>query len=123
MRRRLVGASLAAVLLLSGCYTISYKGDRPGLGSEQSEWDNYFLWGLVGEAKVDLRQVCPRGVSSWKSQQTFVQGLIGIVTLGIYVPRSVIVECGSGTAMELRLDPWNGGNLSGLHAVADRGGR
>jgi len=121
MRRRLVGSGLAAALLLSGCYTISYNGNRSAGGSEQSEWDNYFLWGLVGETNVDLQQVCPKGVASWKSQQTFVQGLIGIVTIGIYVPRSVIVQCGSGTAMELRLDPWTGDRVAAL--LPPEGGR
>jgi len=105
MRGRLVGGWLAAALL-AGCYTISYKGSAGA--SERSEWDNYFLWGLVGEANVDLQQMCPEGVAKWKSQQTFVQGLLGVVTLGIYVPRSVIAECGGGKAMNFQLDPWSG---------------
>ena len=108
MRRGWAGGLLAAMLLLTGCYTISYKGNRSGSGVEKDEWGNYFLWGLVGETNVNLATMCPSGVARWKSQQTFVQGLIGIVTLGIYIPRSVMVECASGTALEIQLDPWNG---------------
>lgn len=118
-----MGSCLSLGLLLTGCYTISYKGDRAGAGAEKSEWNNYFLWGLVGEANVDLQQVCPGGVSSWKSQQTFVQGLIGIVTLGIYIPRSVIAQCAGGSAVELQLDPWDGHRFATLEGQPAQAGR
>jgi len=121
MRLRFLGGWLATALL-AGCYTISYKGSAGT--SERSEWDNYFLWGLIGQATVDLQQTCPGGVAKWKSQQTFVQGLLGVVTLGIYVPRSVIVECDGRTAMELRLGPWKGQQgVTVLDEAAAEGGR
>ena len=107
MMRGWMRGLLAATLLLTGCYTISYRGRGSGSGMEKSEWGNYFLWGLVGETDLDLEQACPGGAARWKSQQTFVQGLIGLVTLGIYIPRSVIVECATGAALEIRLDPRN----------------
>ncbi len=90
---------LVATLLLSGCYTISYRGRGSPSGVEQEQWNNYFLWGLApGSNDIDLQKLCPGGPARWKSQQSFVQGLIGVVTLGIYIPRSVHVECATGNA-------------------------
>ncbi len=98
MRTSLTGL-LLATLLLSGCHTISYRGRGSPSGVEQEQWNNYFLWGLApGSNDIDLQKLCPSGPARWKSQQSFVQGLIGVVTLGIYSPRSVHVECASGNA-------------------------
>ncbi len=94
----------AALLLLSGCYTVSYQTKVPGSGVYKEQRGDYFLWGLVGQQHVFLKQLCPDGVSRWRSQQTFVDGLLGVVTLGIYIPRHVTVECAGAATHSLRLD-------------------
>jgi len=43
----------------------------------------------------------PHGVAGWKSEQTLVQGILATVTLGIYSPRSVFIECSRPTAVGL----------------------
>ncbi|HTT70918.1 MAG TPA: Bor family protein [Anaeromyxobacteraceae bacterium] len=97
-------AALTALLCLSGCYTVSYQTALHGGGASKEDRGDFFLWGLVGEKTVRLKDLCPEGVSSWKSQATFVDGLLSIVTLGIYEPRHVLVECAGGTSVELPAD-------------------
>ncbi len=101
MTRAIAGAAL---LLLSGCFTVSYQTRLPGGGVYKEQRGDYFLWGLVGQQNVFLTQLCPDGVSRWRSQQTFVDGLLGFVTLGIYIPRHVVVECAGAATHALRLD-------------------
>jgi len=83
---------------------VSYKTNLPRGGALHDEKGHYFLWGLVGEKSVNLTQLCPQGVARWKNQQTFVDGLLGFITLGIYIPRTITVECTGGTAYDLRVD-------------------
>jgi hypothetical protein len=91
-------ACALAALLLAGCYTVSYRTDLAGNEQYREERGDFFLFGLIGDKTVDLKALCPQGVSRWKSQQTFVDGLLGLLTIGIYIPRHVTVECSSGAA-------------------------
>lgn len=103
MGKRLATAVLAS-LVLTGCYTISYQTKAPGGGQFREDRGDFFFWGLAGDKTVDLKAMCPQGVARWKSQQTFVDSLLGIVTLGIYIPRHVTVECAGGAAYRLETD-------------------
>ncbi len=96
MRRRSVAA--AALFALTGCYTISYQTKAAGSGQYKEDRGDFFLWGLVGDKTVDLKAMCPQGPSRWKSEQTFLDGFLGVITLGIYIPRHVTVECAGNHA-------------------------
>ncbi|MHB8878978.1 MAG: Bor/Iss family lipoprotein [Myxococcaceae bacterium] len=91
MRRVLVCTAVG--LLLAGCQTVSYRTNLAGGGKRYEEPASYFLWGLVGEKVVDLRRICPGGVARWKNQQSAVDAILGWISLGIYVPRTIVVEC------------------------------
>jgi hypothetical protein len=90
-------ACLSAVLLVAaGCYSVTARPDggfkvatKPSFEQRQ----DFFLWGLVGETHIDTQQVCPRGTSQIQSQLTFVDGLLTVVTLGIYSPQSARIWC------------------------------
>jgi hypothetical protein len=97
-------ACALAALLLAGCYTVSYRTNLTGNEQYKEERGDFFLFGLIGDKTVDLKALCPQGVSRWKSQQTFVDGLLGLITIGIYIPRHVTVECSSGAAYLLERD-------------------
>ena len=52
------------------------------------------MWGLVGEERVDVKAICQdKKVAQMQSQQTFADGALGLVTLGIYAPHTVKVWC------------------------------
>jgi hypothetical protein len=92
MARRGVAAA-AMLLLLSGCYTTRYQTNLSPGGPKVEDKGHYFLWGLIGEKKIDMKQACPNGAARWMNQQSFVDGLLGAITLGIYIPRSIEIEC------------------------------
>ncbi len=91
-------AMLAAAFLATGCYTTRFQTNLAPGGAKFEEKGNFFLWGLVGEKEVDLKKLCPAGAARWQNQQTFVDGLVGVVTLGIYIPRTIDVECTAAKA-------------------------
>lgn len=98
-------AAVAAALCLTGCYTVRYQSKLQGGGAEQEQRGDFFLWGLVGTETVQLKQLCPQGASSWKSQTTFVDALLTFITIGIYSPRHVFVQCAGGTSWLLEPGP------------------
>jgi hypothetical protein len=92
--------SLTAVLLLSfltACSTVTiHPQQSTKLSSEPTYKDSkpFFLWGLVGEHRVDTAAICDGAEpKQMQSQQTFTDGLLGVITLGIYLPHTAKVWC------------------------------
>jgi hypothetical protein len=89
--------AVAMVAVVAGCstVTINKQGDRK-ISSTPTYQDSkpFFLWGLVGDHTVDVSQVCTNGeATQMQTQHTFLDGLLGFVTLGIYAPRTAKVWC------------------------------
>jgi len=76
----------------TGCYRTSYQTRLPPGGARHEQVLNYFVIGLVGAHDVDLDVMCPNGVHAWHTEATAL-GLLDLVTLGIYSPRTLVVEC------------------------------
>jgi hypothetical protein len=115
MKWKGTAATLAAAFLATGCYTTRFQSNLAPGGAKFEEKGNFFLWGLVGEKEVDLKKMCPAGPARWQNQQTFVDGLIGAVTLGIYIPRTITVECTGAKAMMTPID----GDLLSQYPIVD----
>jgi hypothetical protein len=100
-----VGLLLCAVAL-GGCYRATFIRDPDAVrGAEHDKWASFFLWGLVGEETLDVHQYCPDGrVAEVQTQANFWNGLVGLVTIGIYAPRTVYVTCSAGSRAQLQLD-------------------
>jgi len=79
-------------LLSSGCFTTPLQDPRYLPGEEHDEWRSFFLWGLVGEAEVNVREFCPNGevyeVAMGTNGGTW---LVSSVTVGIYSPQKIYV--------------------------------
>ena len=90
-----------AVPLVSGCFTVRYNTDKSAVGTHHEEGADFFLWGLVGEKVVSLDSICPQGVARWYNEATFLNGFLYFITLGIYAPRTIVVECASGKAFRM----------------------
>jgi hypothetical protein len=100
-RRSVLVAGLAALsAVASGCYTNTMMTGRPGDGMVRERSLNFFVAGLFGQEKVDLDAVCPQGVSRFGDLTTFTDGLLGMVTLGFYTPRTAEIECAAETNVE-----------------------
>lgn len=100
MRKSLAAmALLAAVMGASACSTVTLKEKGvQKLAQEPSheEKKSFFLFGLIGEHHVQVKDLCqgkaPRQI---QAQDTVTDSLLMIVTLGIYRPRTVKVWCPS----------------------------
>ena len=78
-----------------------YNTDTPPGGLRHEENAHFFLWGLVGEKTVSLDAICPQGVARWYNEASFLNGFLYVITLGIYAPRTIVVECAGGKAYRM----------------------
>jgi len=92
--RGLASLAAAAVLLASvGCYhSIIDTGLEPGPVAYHEGWESAWLVGLI-PADVDARGVCQGPWARVETQQSFLNGLVTLLTLGIYAPHEVEVVC------------------------------
>lgn len=84
-------------IVLGGCSAVTIQPQKIAkLTSEPTYQDSrpFFMWGLVGEQRIDVKKVCgEQTVVQMQSQQTFTDGALGLVTLGIYAPHTIKVWC------------------------------
>lgn len=97
------GRALLAMLGLLGAgacfHQIVQTGAPAGTNVIDKPWVNGWLWGLVANDQVDVRRECPMGVAMVETEQSFVNGLVSAVTIGIYTPQHVRITCASRSAM------------------------
>jgi hypothetical protein len=82
-----------AALALAGCQTVRFQAGRQPAPTHVQQDAHYFLWGLVGEARVDLDAACPNGVAAFRVEARTGDYLLDVITLGIYSPRTISIEC------------------------------
>jgi len=93
--RRLALATLAAAAL-AGCHVVKYDTGRPASPRVVTIPVNFFVWGLIGDAVIDLDAACPEGAARWQNQATFGDAFFDVITVGIWSPRTVTIECAEG---------------------------
>lgn len=90
---------LLALILLAGtaCFHQTVRsGLTPGTTVVEDEFVATWLWGIVPAEPIDVRQQCPSGVAIVETQQSFMNGLVSVFTLGIYSPQRLRVTCAVG---------------------------
>lgn len=92
MRLLRIVLTVAALAAASGCHRVAYQSRLPPGGERHEKQLNYWFWGLAGKHEVDLDALCPQGVARYHSDATAF-GLLNFVTLGIFTPRTLVVEC------------------------------
>jgi len=99
-------------LVVSGCYHATIETGKPASPETiDKQWASSFVYGLVPPSTVETAQKCPNGVAKVETQQTFVNGLVYFLTLGIYSPMAIKVTCaaaGSADAGALLRSSENG---------------
>lgn len=95
MKRQFYSILLAVMLLFgtSSCYTYQFSvGDGAQTGSTVSEKNHYLIYGLAPVGTSDPKQMAD-GASDYDVliQHTFVDGLLNMVTFGIYTPTTTKV--------------------------------
>ncbi len=89
---------LCLSFLLPSCANVTVRpdgGQRVSSNADVSESTDFFLWGLTPESvDVVLANHCGGATpKQFQAQTTFIDGLLGAITLGIYSPRSYRVWC------------------------------
>jgi len=92
--------AVAVACLLSACFhQIVQTGRTPGTTVIEKPWTATWIFGLVPANEISTAAQCPNGVATVETQQSFLNGLVGGLTLGIYTPQEVKITCASGSAM------------------------
>jgi hypothetical protein len=81
---------LALAVSLAGCHHVAFRTRLPRGDEVREKTVDYWLFGIVGQHEVDLDAMCPSGVAGWRAESV---AWVDILTLGIYSPRRVVVEC------------------------------
>jgi Bor protein len=99
MRSALRLSLVVGACLLAGCFhQIVQTGRTPGTTVVERPWTATWLWGLVPAEDISVVAQCPNGVATVETQQSFLNGLVGLLTLYIYTPQEVRVTCASGSS-------------------------
>ena len=92
MSRR-VSWCLVLLLSLAGCNTLRFRvSDEDSARTPVVDRKAYFFWGLTTQ-DVDVSGYCPNGAVAVDEETTFLDGLLGNLTLGIYAPRTSYYWC------------------------------
>ena len=87
MKKMLLATALA--LLITGCaqQTFTVQNKPAAVAPKETITHHFFVSGIGQKKTVDAAKICG-GAENVKTetQQTFVNGLLGFITLGIYTP-------------------------------------
>jgi len=127
MRPLRLALLLAGLAPLAGCYHAVIDTGKPSTGTVtiDQDWATGWAWGLVPPDKVDSASKCPAGVSRVETQLSFLNGLVGVVTLGIYTPMQINVTCamaGNAEAPTRSIDV-KGASVEARQAAMDQAAR
>ncbi|GAB4560178.1 MAG: hypothetical protein Tsb0020_06620 [Haliangiales bacterium] len=87
--------AIAAALSLgvAGCERVQYRSTLPPSGQVYGQWNNFFLFGLVGDALILPNTVCPQGVYGVDVYHSFGNLVLTALTIGLYSPTTAEIRC------------------------------
>lgn len=88
-----LAALLCVCLGALGCHTMRFEVSSEPPTHEMHHRKSFFLWGLTPTREVDVSEYCPYGVAAIREQTSFSDGFFGVITLGIWQPRSSWYAC------------------------------
>ena len=86
--------SIALSLMMSSCYSHKFVvGNGPQTGVDVTEKNNFFVLGLIPGKVSDPQKMAGDAQDFEVTEvQTFVDGLLGVITFGIYTPTTTKVQ-------------------------------
>ena len=100
MRADWAGRAVALALVVgsaSGCFHTRIDTGLPeGPIGYQEDWETAWLIGAV-PARVDATRACGGPWARVETQQSLLNGIVTILTLGIFAPHQVQVTCAAGS--------------------------
>ena len=107
MKKMLLATALA--LLITGCaqQTFTVQNKPAAVAPKETITHHFFVSGIGQKKTVDAAKICggAENVVKTETQQTFVNGLLGFITLGIYTPLKRV--CIAHNTYELPIDMGN----------------
>jgi hypothetical protein len=95
MRKSIKLFSIAAMFFaMTSCYSHKFTiGEGPQTGVQVEGKNNFFLFGLI-PGKVTDPQAMAGDTKNYEitEVQTFVDGLLGVITFGIYTPSTTKIQ-------------------------------
>jgi hypothetical protein len=102
------GLWAASLIVTGGCYHATVEtGATPSTVVIDKSFASSWIYGLVPPSTVSTAEKCPNGVAKVETEHSFVNQVVGILTLGIYTPMHIKVTCaaqGSASADPIRAD-------------------
>lgn len=93
---------LVGTLILLGCYHATIETGLPASNETINKpWASCWIYGLVPPSTVAAASQCPHGVARVETVHSFLNQLVGALTLGIYTPMSIKVTCASDSSGEI----------------------
>jgi hypothetical protein len=103
MRRFLVVPIV--ILLSAGCYHATVDTGLPPSNEQITKsFASSWIAGLIPPSTVETASKCPNGVAQVDTQLSFVNQLVGIITLGIYTPMEIVVTCAARSSASADVD-------------------
>ena len=86
----------ALALLITGCaqQTFTVQNKPAAVAPKETITHHFFVSGIGQKKTVDAAKICggaEESIVKTETQQTFVNGLLGFVTLGIYTPLEALL--------------------------------
>jgi hypothetical protein len=92
----------ASLVLIAGCYHATVEtGATPSTVVIDKSFASAWIYGLVPPSTVSTAERCPNGVAKIETQHSFVNQLVGFLTLGIYTPMQIKVTCGTEASVSV----------------------
>lgn len=89
--------TILLVISLAGCSSVTIHPKQNIKYASHPTYEesfDFFLWGLIGEERVNVKNICQeKTATQMQSQATATDVILTILTLGIYAPHSVKVWC------------------------------
>ena len=84
-----------AGLLITGCaqQTFTVQNKLAAVAPKETITHHFFVSGIGQKKTVDAAKICGAKDVVKQKQQTFVNGLLSFITLGIYTPLEARVYC------------------------------
>jgi hypothetical protein len=84
---------MALVSCVCSCRA-SFVDGKTATAEHSERWGHFFVYGMAGHAQFDVRDACRSGrAHAVHVESTPTMVLLSVLTLGIYTPRSIEIEC------------------------------
>jgi Bor protein len=97
IRKIFLACFFTLLTTLLACSNVTLRPDdklQKLSGHTHEARQDYFLFGLIGEHHIDVKEKCaPRKATQIQAQDTLSDSLLKIITFGIYSPRSYRLWC------------------------------